>query len=90
MKIQAHTGDAISGNRVENLESAPFLIKGFGANVLKIYFESHNNRDELAGNAVVRPEVCCWMRIWTLDEATANGFALISLSLDNRCRGMCE
>ena len=35
MKIQKHTDDAIGGNRVENLESAPFLVKGFGANVLK-------------------------------------------------------
>ena len=40
------TLDPISLNDVTDLENAPYLIEGEGANALKIYFESEANRQE--------------------------------------------
>ena len=56
MKIREHRIDPISGNLVENPESAPFLLEGFGEQALKIYFESRANRDEFATGAVNAPQ----------------------------------
>ena len=56
MKIREHTVDPISGNQVEDLERAPFLIEGIGSHMLKIYFESRDNRDQFAGSAVQNPQ----------------------------------
>jgi YHS domain-containing protein len=40
------TLDPISLNDVEDIENAPYIIEGEGANALKIYFESEQNKQE--------------------------------------------
>jgi hypothetical protein len=40
------TLDPISLNDVEDVDNAPYVIEGEGANALKIYFESEHNRRE--------------------------------------------
>ena len=43
--MRVTTTDPISGNDVTDLENAPFVIEGSGADALKIYFESQQNRE---------------------------------------------
>ena len=44
--MRTTTLDPMSLNDVTNLDEAPFVIEGEGANAIKIYFETESNRAE--------------------------------------------
>lgn len=43
--MRVYTLDPMTLNDVTDLENAPFVIEGEGDNVVKIYFESEENRN---------------------------------------------
>ncbi len=44
--MRVTTTDPMTGNDVNDLEHAPYVIEGQGADALKIYFESAASRQE--------------------------------------------
>lgn len=46
----------MTGNDVNNLEDAPFVIEGKGDDALKIYFESLHSRQEYLAMTVSEPD----------------------------------
>jgi len=46
----------MTGNDVNNLEDAPFVIEGKGDDALKIYFESLDSRQEYLAMTVSEPD----------------------------------
>jgi len=50
------TTDPISGNEVDNIATAPFLIEGTGDSALKIFFESRENLEDYSKIQFLAPE----------------------------------
>ena len=58
--MRYQTTDPITGNDVNSLENAPFVIEGSGEDALKIYFESEQSKqayldtdfEELGGHSI--------------------------------------
>jgi len=54
--MRVTTTDPMTGNDVNNLEDAPFVIEGKGDDALKIYFESLDSRQEYLAMTVSEPD----------------------------------
>jgi YHS domain-containing protein len=56
------TLDPISLNDVEDVENAPYIIEGEGANALKIYFESEQNKQEYLDTPLHGSDDMAWLK----------------------------